>query len=109
MSDVSFPRVRGAVRGLPLAALALLAACDGFEPKSFVQASEIDPNAPGFFSGANGNVVLFDSAATRTNGTGLALGAASGANTTEERILLPDGRIMVRRITVEEDIIEPGA
>ena len=106
MSESTFPKVRGAVRGLPLAALALLAACDSFEPKAFVVNSEIDPDAPGFFSGANGAITVFDSATPRS-GIGAALGA--GGKTTEERILLPDGRVMIRRITVEEEIVKPDA
>ncbi|KAJ54582.1 hypothetical protein ACMU_17910 [Actibacterium mucosum KCTC 23349] len=92
---------------MPLAALALLAACDGYEPKAFVVNSEIDPNAPGFFSGSQGAVTVFDSTSAGT-GTGLALGAANGG-VTEERILLPDGRIKIRRIIVEEEIVKPGA
>ncbi|GFE65849.1 hypothetical protein [Litoreibacter roseus] len=104
---------------VPLVAVTLgLAACSAGQPVDFVDNSAVDLDSPGLFSGRDGTRNV-----TFLNGSGRVLNPqqdttsvtqpvpqtstaqTSQPRTTEERILLPDGRVMVRRVTVEEKIV----
>ncbi len=85
------------------AGLFLLAACGGVQQSAFVDNSQVDLSEPGLFSGQDGVV---DVLAGRNKSASAGQVAGLDGTTREERILLPDGRVKLRRITVTEEIIE---
>lgn len=109
MIRLSFPKARRVAGAQALAALVLASACGDYQAATFRQNSEVDVSTPGLFSGENGSVLLFSSDKPQNGLVGVFAASAGGTATTEERILLPDGRVMIRRITVEEEIVAPGS
>ncbi|MEO0989682.1 MAG: hypothetical protein AAFX00_01895 [Pseudomonadota bacterium] len=113
-----------------LLGLCLLGAC-GLEPTgvTFSEPAGDIGEGPGLLSGPDGVFTLYDSSAANLGagagpsaGTtgGTAAGVAAGTTvaaatsvpsrptTTTERVLLPDGRVVERTITVEERIVPAG-
>ena len=113
-----------------LLGLCLLGACS-LEPTgvTFSEPAGDIGEGPGLLSGPDGVFTLYDSSASNPGATGgpgtgatggTAAGVAagmtvaaeapvpSGPTTTTERVLLPDGRVVERTITVEERIVPAG-